>query len=249
MLNIYMAGLIYLNGCDQEVKRAYAPDGTGDDPPHHASLWITAADLDQENWWSGQKISHPVNGDTVFEFRIPEPSTLWFPDDGNAADCYDLDEGLPKLKKKKQDGTEEDFDVDPANAETIAEVTIRGGEIRPRRFKDITVVQWTITAPPTRQITAVIDETGEPRTITVKNPAEVIFANIHDAGAPNPGDHVDVFRKLNSVEAGAVLVSTKARGSVGHLDASIVALNFIRPMAKGEGDTPGCCCPGSVRCF
>ena len=245
MLHVYMAGLVYFTGCDEEVKRAFAPDGRDYDPPHEASLWIAAADVEQDDWWDGEteRISRNVEGTLVIEFRIPHPVTIWFPDQGNVVDCYDLDDGLAKLKKKNEDDSEEEFEIDPETAITIAKVTLRGGELRPRRFKDITVLQWTISNTPTRQITAVRNDTGEPRTITVRDAAEIIFTNIHDVTITAPGDHADVFRQLNPSQGGVSLVSTKAPGSVGHLDSSNVSLNFIRPAVRGEGNTPGCCYP------
>lgn len=245
MIDVYMAGLIYLTGCDEVAKRAFAPDGRDYDPPHYASLWIAEDDVEQDNWWSGatDKQSRSIDGVTVIEFRIPSPAKLWFPDPGDGVDCYDLEDGLAKLKKKNPDDSEEDFEIDPPNAITIAEVAILGGEIRPRRFKDITVLQWTIGDTPTRQITAVLNATGEPRTITVADSAEIVFTNIHDPSIHTPGDHAAVFKKLNPAQAGATLVSKKARGSVGHIDGQNGILNFIRPAARGEGNTPACCYP------
>lgn len=253
---VFMTGLIYLNGCKEAVKRAYAPDGR---PAHQASLWIADDLVASTDWWAEFRISRDVDGVAVTEFRVPGPSDIWFPDINVPMSCVDLDDKLPKLKKKKQNGSEEEFDVDPDIAETIAEVTIRGGRIEPKRFKQIGLVQWTITNPSTLVITAVSKETaGDSRTITLETAtAEVVFSNTHDLFAldekgkdSHAGDHVDLFIKL-SPESNVTVVSKKPSGSVGQLKTDNAILNLMRKTAHTEGDTPGCCCsdtkcPGGV---
>jgi hypothetical protein len=251
MLKVYMTGLIYLNGCDEDVKRAYAPDGTGEEPPHYASLFIAADQIEATDWWSESKISHDKV--VTIEFRIPAPSYIWFPDVGNAVSCIDLDDKLPKLKKKKA-GKDYDFDVDPGTAQAIAQVTIRGGSIQPCRFKNIGLVEWTIAPQSALTITAVKKDGSDSRTIRLKPPAgavaaEVVFANTHDffsvdekGSDPLAGDHVGLFVKL-SPEPDVTVVSKKAPGSVGKLKTDNAILNLMRKNAHTEGDTPNCCTP------
>jgi hypothetical protein len=246
---VFMTGLIYFNGCNEAVKRAYATDAT--ESGHFASLWIDA-DLVEESgtdWWDDSRETHDVDGVDVVEFRIPDPAEIWFPDEGDAMSCIDLDGKLAKLKKKKQDGTEEEFDVSPA-AQAIAEVTLRGGEIRPLRYKNMGLAQWTLAHPPSLAITAVLkDDASESGTITLKTAdAEIVFSNTHnlfdvdkktkeDAHA---GDHVALFIAL-SPEPNVTVVSKKPTGSVGQLKTDNAILNKMRKNAHTEGETPGCC--------
>ncbi|HEX2100406.1 MAG TPA: hypothetical protein VHF69_07075 [Candidatus Synoicihabitans sp.] len=258
MLTVYVAGLIYFNGCKQNVKRMYAPDGTDEKPLHYASLWV-AADLLEENatqWWNGFRHSYAVEGGQVVEFRMPGPAEITFPDLGHSnGTCDDLETKLGKLKKKKQDGTEEDFEIDPATAQTIAEVTIRGGDIRPRRFKETSLVEWTMNNPPTLQITAALkNNPGQSRTITLKPSAggvsaEVVFANTHDLfagdgkGFRDDDDHdVALFKKLNPALAGETLVSKKAQGNAGQLSTANAIIHRLRDFGRfAGGDPPNCC--------
>jgi hypothetical protein len=248
MLKVYLTGLIYFNGCNQDERRVFAPDVRG----HHASLWLEASQLNEgeTQWWTGSRKSRDVEGVQVIEFRIPAPATITFPDEGNTVSCDDLENKLPKLKKKKQDEPDEDFDVDLENAQTIAEVTISGGDIRPLRFNKIGLVQWTIANPSGLQITAELKgNASETGTITLNTgEAEVVFLNTHDLPDEDDevdvlhGNHVALFIKLNP-KSNATVVSQKAKGSADKLknkDAP-AALNFLRKIDFTCGDTPGCC--------
>lgn len=254
MLTVYVAGLVYFNGCKQPVKRMFAPDGTEGEPPHYAFLWI-AADLLEESatqWWDGFSVPRDVDGVAMVEFRIPEPAEISFPD-GDPGTCKDLDNKLPKLKKKQQDGTEENYEVDPATAETIAEATISSGTLTPRRFKNMGLVEWTIANPSTLQITTTLkDNPSDSRTITLKpaaegGPMEVVFANTHDLFGSDTTEVLDddhdlaLFTKLNSALANVTLVSKKAPGSVGQLKTGNPVMNRLRFIKYSGGDPPNCC--------
>ena len=105
MLTVYVAGLIYFNGCEQPVKRMFAPDGTDGEPAHFASLWIDPGMVDESatQWWEGFRNTRTIGGVPMVEFRIPEPAEIVFPDLGSAGSCNDLDNKLSKLKKKEED--------------------------------------------------------------------------------------------------------------------------------------------------
>src|SRR5687768_7334739 len=130
-MRVFMTGLIYLNGCKAEIKRAYAPNGSDYQPPHHASLWVPAGQVDTSATTWADSVEHPRLA--MVEFKIREHSQIVFPDQGVELYCDDLETKLPKLKKKKKDGSEHVFDVEDS-AGAIAEVTIRGGRIEPKRF-------------------------------------------------------------------------------------------------------------------
>ncbi|HUR80779.1 MAG TPA: hypothetical protein VM733_08430 [Thermoanaerobaculia bacterium] len=255
MLTVYVAGLIYFDGCNQPVRHMYAPDGTTGKPVHHASLWV-AADLLEESatqWWAGFRHSHTIAGTPVVEFRMPNPAQIRFPDDGTpGGTCDDLENKLAKLKKKKDDGTEEPYEIDPSNAEIIAEVTINRGNITPRRFKQMTLVEWTIPSPSTLQIiTWLKSDSADSRTITLKPSAagveaEVVFANTHDLSLDNKdlsadGHDLALFKKLNLALGGATLVSKKAPGSVGGPSTEPAIFEALRKMQYSGGDPPNCC--------
>lgn len=249
-MKVFITGLIYFNGCRETVKRAYAPDGRAEG--HFASLWIEANQVKESatEWWSDFRETRRVEGVDVIEFRIPDDAAITFPDEGSSVSCVELDKKLPKLKKKKHDEPEEDFDVDPATAETIAEVTIRGGEIRPRRFKDMGLVQWTIANPSAAQITVALkDVPGQSGIITLETPAqtEIVFSNTHNLFLLNAngheafaGNHVALFIKLNPGSDG-IVVSNKPSGNAGQLKTTNAILNHMRKTAHTEGETPPCC--------
>lgn len=278
MLNVYFTGLIYLNGCNVPDKRAYAPDGRDYDPPHQASLWIAASLIDEDatDWWDGWRFSHQyeVTGGgagkrtvNVVEFRLPDQADISFPDDGHAGTCTDLDDLMPKLKKKKNDGTEEPYVIDPATAETIAEVAIVGGAIQPKRFDQLGFVEWDINSAAPLAITAALkgadgeagsssssesEEEIDSRTITLIDPGngdpiEVVLSNMHTVpdNAKRDilahGDHIPLFVKLNAKEAGAQLVSRKAPGMVGQLRTGNAFISFLKSVGFSDGETPNCC--------
>lgn len=261
MLKVYMTGLIYFNGCEEAVKRAYAPDGRNYPPlpPHQASLFIAASQIEESatQWWPAPDFrkTHTVEGapgDTVIELRLPDPANIWFPDTGNVpATCMDLETKLAKLKKKKHDESEEDFDVDPATAQAIAEVTLRGGSIQPFRVDKNGVVEWTITNHGTLAITAVLKNGSGERTITLKPPApgaaaEVVFANVHDLFLNDrkddlAGSHVGLFLQLNPTLAGVTVISKEPTGRVDRLTTGNAMINYMDRIKWTCGVTPGCC--------
>jgi hypothetical protein len=231
MLNVYMTGVIYFNGCNETDKRVYAPDGTTYTPRHYASLWIAQEDVEGDDWWPEDKIVRPVGGGLAFEYRIPSPVTLSFPGSGDAS-CTGLDGGLSKLKKEDK-GSEVDLEVSP-NPATIAQIPIHGGAIKPRLYKGIRLVGWVIDDAGT-QIAA--ESASESRTITVRNGAEVVFTNIPELPVHGKDSHISLFNQL-TVQPG----SLKANGPTGPanpITGNDAILDRIRFGVLGN--TPGCC--------
>lgn len=252
MLKVYMVGLIYFNGCDEEEKRAFAPDGrvaAFGVRPHFASLWVKA---NQVNLGAGatqwpERQLRSIDGVDVIEFRILEPVEIVFPDQNNPLSCADLDAVMPKLKKdKKKDEDEEYFAIDPVNARTIATVTIGGGRIVPfemKKNKKFGLVEWTIDNPSGLQITA-----GE-RSITLMPgvATEVVFSNIHaiDLNANldtlADDDHIQLFKQLNpALGEGVTLVAHKP-GNLPRAQTNNALLKRLEDAHFTCGETPPCC--------
>ncbi len=250
-----MTGLIYLNGCNGDV-RAYATQAEG----HHASLWVEPDDLNesQTSWWEGlRRDPRSVGKDQmVIEFEIPGPADIKFPGSGEVT-CSGLEDGLPKLKKQKAKQKADDpdepvqaFQVTPGAALTNAEVAVEGGSITPRRFKEVTLVEWTITDPGLAIVVTSRDDPADSRTITLNNAdAEVLFLNMHELPEKHgeqdtrAGDHVHHHQNLNPDPSVTVFaVDAKAPGRVGQL-ASVrsAALNFIRDGGCSCGSSTCCC--------
>ena len=260
MLKVYVVGLVYFDGCNGPERRAYAPDGRTWDPPHFASLWIreSAVNWNATTWESTlhhydvQGGGPPVSGN-VREFRVPDRSTISFPDTIDPVGACNLDAGLPKLKKKQNPGAPEvDFDVDPANAEILAQFRLRGGNIAARRFGPMGLVEWTITNHAALQISVVVNGSSDVQTITISpsaaGDAEVVFANMHvipdDANKDDRASdhHIELLKRLNLANAGVILL-TKPPGSVGQLDTDNLFVRFLRSVGYSDGSTPNCCPP------
>lgn len=248
-MNVYMTGLIYLTGCGKDV-RAYATKAPG----HHASLWIEASALNEAatQWWPDlRREPRVVDKEDVIEFVIPGPAMVRFPGEGKA-DCFNLDDGLPKLqtKKKKKKAGEEDagFEVNPATAVTNAEVEILGGSIRPRSAGSATLVEW-ITEP---GLSIVIEsKTAGSGTITLMTgDADVVFGNMHELPEAhgekdhNRGNHVPYFGYLNPDPTVTVYsVSAKSPGNADPLHGSTSkALKFFSTGGCWCGNGTPCCC-------
>jgi len=175
---------MYFNGCESPAKEALLPNGTQpldyypNIPPHYASVWVEPDDLETDHWWPGQKYRREL-GDTayVWEFRIPEPAIVTFPDQRDApARFHCFEYALPKLKL---DNNEFEVDLDCPNV--IARVLIRGGNLAVYAFKQVASVKWTIKHP---------DEAMEIKadgySITLKRETrEVVFSNNSDLLAPD----------------------------------------------------------------
>lgn len=256
-MKVYVTGVIFFNGCNDAEMGAFAPDGRAGMPeqgipPHEASLWIAEENVADAAWWPGRAGCDNLvgfEGGAMREFRIMDPARIVFPDLNNAKTCEPLDEKLPKLKKKKKNGTTEDFEVDPENAETIARVTIRGGDIKACRFdKKIGVVEWTIPNPSDLQITAILQDGSVAGTITLNDPAaEIIFANAHDLLTdPNrktdflADDHVGLFQKLNP-EADVTVFSEHAKSKAESLHTENRLATHMLRIRFNCGETPPCC--------
>ena len=252
MLTVYVAGLIHFDGCIQPPRIMYAPDGSAGSPPHYASLWVAAdlIDEDETQWWEGFRHSYK-DGDVV-EFRMPNPVEILFPE-GDPGECWEF-EKLSKMKKKdKPDDPEEDFVVNPAAAQTIAKATIGTGDLTPRRFKNMSVVVWTIKNPPMLRITTRLQANpGDSRTITLKPfaegvTAELVFANTHAVFGekqkfpPHDEHDLNLFKKLNPLAADAVLVLKKFPGSVGQLVTDNDVIQELKDIKYAGGDPPNCC--------
>jgi hypothetical protein len=250
MLKVYVVGLIYFDGCDQPQMRAYAPDGRDGEftgIAHNASLWIRASQVVAEttNW--GDRAIHVLDGVPFVEFRITTPSELLFPDENDLLSCTALDAAMPKLKKeKKKDDEEEDFEIDPANALTIARLTIRGGTVVPYEITNKNrsgLVEWRIENPSGSQITA-----GD-RVITLAaGDAEVVFANMHDIPLDAKhdknadDDHIQLFRQLMAPGLRNVVTLRPAKPSkLAEVSTENQYVSFLRMVKYSDGETPPCC--------
>jgi len=252
MLKVYVVGLIYFSGCDEEVKRAFAPDGTVAKfglPQHFASLWIKDTQVDLSagaTQWAERQV-HSISGANVIEFRIPASVELVFPDQGNTLSCDALDAVMPKLKKKKRkDEDPEYFEIDEGGASTIARVTIRGGRLEPfemKKNKKFGLVEWTIDNSSGPEITAGARKIRFAPGVD----AEVVFSNIHTVNLNGidhlaDDDHIQLFRQLlNSEQREAV---TLAAAKVGKLNRSPTNNEFLKALEGSHftcGETPPCC--------
>ena len=254
MLKVYMVGLIYFNGCDELEKRMFAPDGrvgafgVG---PHRASLWINTdlVNIGATAW--PERVAHVIDGVDVIEFQIPNPADIVFPVQNGPVSCDALVAIMPKLKKdkkdKKKDDEDEYFEIDPNHAETIARVTISGGELVPYDIKHgagnfFGLVEWRIVNQSGLAITA------GGRTITLVSGAavEVVFSNIHPVD-PNAkkddlrGDHIQLFRKLNTTLPNNVTLVAHKPANLPDPDTDNVVIQGLRGAQFTCGVTPPCC--------
>jgi hypothetical protein len=257
MLKVFMVGLIYFDGCDEEVMHAYAPDGRVAKfgvVPHFASLWIQADQVNTDATVWPERETHSIDGVPVIEFRIPDPTEIVFPVGDDQLSCAALDAVMPKLTAEKKNAKDEYFEIDPDNALTIATVTIPGGELVPYDLKNkwSGVVEWRIANPSGLEITAeiTVESTTEEWTIVLKADvdAEVVLSNIHNIPLNASHDslrsknHVQLFKQLNlGLGDDVTLVSHRPGPPLSQLVTNNKYLGFLRLVDFTCGDTPPCC--------
>lgn len=248
-MKVYMGGLIYLTGCGGDVH-AYAPYGPG----HHASLWVDAEALneDQTTWWPElRRAPRTVGHAEVIEFVIPRPAVVAFPGAGQT-DCRDIEDALPKLKKKKRrtgplDEAEEEFHVDPDNAQTNAVVALQGGFLTAGRAGNFGLIEWTITDAGVAIVVARGNDSG---TITLNDDDEaVMFLNSHALPEGHGerdllrGEHVGLFRNLNpEPDMNVYAVAAKEPGRVRQFASSWPPGMFVVNSGCTCGNGTPCCC-------
>lgn len=250
-MNVYMIGAVYFNGCADEEKRAFAPDGRKFNPRHVASLWVADEVLDRKatTWWPYHAFWHPVL--RVTEFRIPEPVRIVFPDGpGFSADCHTLERTLPKLHKEKG-GVSKEFTVNPKKARTIAEMAINSGYVKGGQLQDMTLAQWTIDRPAI-PITITVVSQKDPKdsrqiALEASAAAEIVFSNSHHLltetnteHARQYRGHAGVFKQLNP--DGMTVVAKPAV----ELNPMTIPSAFLNAFAKicQCSDNPCCCKTG-----
>ena len=251
MLKVYMVGLIYFNGCDEPVKRMFAPDGRVGAfgiIPHFASLWIRADQVQDGTQWPEQ-VTRFIGGVSMTEFRIPEPSEIVFPVQSGTVACDALDALMPKLKKdKKKDEDEEYFEIDPDHANTIATVPIRGGALVPYDIKHGTgnffgLVEWTIVNESGREIRAGVRRIA----LVPEVETEVVFSNIHNvdpnAKKDNLADrnHIQLFKQLNTTLPPNVTLVSHKPVNLPDPDTDNVVVKGLQGAQYTCGVTPPCC--------
>lgn len=191
MLTVHMAGLMYFHGCSIDDKKALLPDGRGGSgkiPPHYASIWVEHDQLDDDDWWPGEKYTHDVivedeQGNEIevqiHEFRIAEPAVVRFPDEGkDPARFVNLESTLPKLQE-----IDKSFEIDLDTPATIATIPIRGGSLTTYLFGEVGIVQWTI--PDSRAMVIEAEAGKNTWTISLKRDSgrfgtEIVVANTSD---------------------------------------------------------------------
>ncbi|HEY0371670.1 MAG TPA: hypothetical protein VGD79_06690 [Thermoanaerobaculia bacterium] len=245
-MKVYVIGAVYFNGCREEKKRAFAPDGEHFNPPHYASLWVSDAHLDRSatTWWPYRSYWHSDLGAT--EFRIPEAVDIAFPDGNGGANCQSLETTLAKLRKEK-DGQTFEFEVDERRARAIARVEIHGGTIEGGTFDGMGVAEWTIDSPSGRVIS--VEPHGDKKRAWQiglnGNDAEVVFSNMHHQITDAPGQHTHyrdraaIFRELSGDGADATIAVALPTAPRNVMVADPVVRHFAH--ICNCSDKPCCC--------
>ncbi|SRR5216684_1536579 len=187
MYTVNFVGLNYFNACTAGEKKVLIPNGTrggGHIPTHYASLFIEAAHVDSDDWWSNQRFRRRIRLEVklgefrtvdVIEFRIPKKVKLTFNCSDETFSNVNLEDGLPKLQAATG------FKLDSIGADTIAEVPIPGGAIEAFRFGSSALVRWLIEKHHD-PITITARDGDETRHVTLKEsygqlPTEIVLSN------------------------------------------------------------------------
>jgi hypothetical protein len=252
---------MYFSGCESPAKEALLPDGTQPPkeyptiPPHYASIWVEADDLETDNWWPEQKRKRTLvfnNSDGVketayvWEFRIPELAHVTFPDLGDApARFHCFEYALPKLKLDNNH-----FEVDLDKPNVIARVSIRGGNLAVYVFKQVASVKWTIKHPDDP-----MEIKADGYSITLKRQTrEVVFSNNSDlldpkyqgghdcSSAADPDNHFYLYSQIEKRRDGRGLVIPCYRHD---LEPLWYHHSYFRRLQGGPLNDSGCtgtCC-------
>jgi hypothetical protein len=198
MLTIDFVGLIYFNVCHGDEKQVLLPDGSQGDfgiEPHFASLFVEPAALERDDWWPDARKVRTVRvvnnaGDDVvtdlIEFRIDHPrADVSFSLKAEPpVDITNLPAFLTSLQTLNPH-----FQPDLKHGETAAQAQITCGTLAVLAFQGSGVVQWT-TGTQAGPFTITAASGRDRKTLTVKDGAEVVFANLPDLlGAPASDAH------------------------------------------------------------
>jgi hypothetical protein len=199
MPTYYLAGVMYINGCEGNDQRVLIPDGRNDSKiqlPLKASILVAKADWQGDTFGTeAQDRGLTVDGQSK-EFRecfLTKRSRISVPHAGGAQ-CLKLDTGLPRAQNAG-------FNPDLVTPDTVAEIELNGGTVTARSLAGVPIVEWlpgkrndglreeepiTITA-------TLLDEQRQPtavtQTLTVSHDAAVVFVHSNDLFAvPDDGD-------------------------------------------------------------
>jgi hypothetical protein len=249
MPKYYLAGLMYINGCEGNDQRVLIPDG--DDRnikrPLDATILVAKKDCKEGDTFGKRrerKLTVDGQEKEFYEFFLKKRSRITVPHSGTVQ-CSNLDTGLPRAQDA---GFEPDLD----NPETVAEIDLNSGSVTARSLAGIPIVEWvpgerndglehdepiTITA-------TLLDKDRKPtdkqEMLTVTHDASVVFLQSLDVFAEADEDDDDKDKETDP-KSGS---NEKAPPNRKYLDRAALytkisrGRNPVDPVKLGDHDVP-----------
>lgn len=181
---------------DNGTRHAFLPDGRAPGAgiePHAASIRVSSADLLDANGWSGS-----VSGESV-TFELPPCSIeLEGASAPGALDTSMHDNRLPQLRQ-----IDPNFEIDPANVQTIARLHLRRGALTAYSIPGGTAAISQLDVPHDGDVHVTVkphDGTDE-RLLRFRPGTEVVIANMALSGYLNGPTHNNHFKLYETLSA------------------------------------------------
>lgn len=180
---------------DNGTRHAFLPDGRspGDGiEPHYASIRVASADVLDSNGWSGS-----VSGNSV-TFELP-PCSIELEGAGTPGtlDTSLHDNRLPQLRQ-----IDPNFEIDPANVQTIARLHLRQGALTAYSIPGGTAAISQLDVPHDGDVLVTVKprDGSAGRVLRFRPGTEVVIANMSQSGylnGPSYNNHFKIYEKLS----------------------------------------------------
>lgn len=247
-------GLINFFGDSSDEKLLLLPDGTNPAdpriPPHTANIFVIDPQVaDSTNWpEEPDPITQHIN---VARFAINTPSTITFSGQeatgkrGSLAISRD-DVLVPRLK-----AIDDKIDIQPEDAATIAQIPINTGTLSAFLLgKGSIVAQLTVKYNDLLTITATPANGGPPKTLILRDGAEIVIANTSKIGDPKPPEdvsHFSLYGQLDRKRDGSRLVEPTPSTDLDQMPSAHPYIAFLRD-SEGHLPMPGCSVSNCCHC-
>jgi hypothetical protein len=254
-----LVGLINFFDLGRDGKLLLIPDGTnppgpGHIPQHFAGIFVLARQVLTHAEWPSADDDPDLQQAGVLHLPISEPCTISISGMSNGVvESTEHDRLVPVLKR-----IDPNFDIVPAQAETIAQIPIHQGKFEAFVFgRDSVVSQLTIAMPaydPVAQQGSVMTiqataADGSTKAFILSDGAEIVIANISKLGTAagaveHPEDsHFRIYSKLDVARRADGLIEPRPNASLEQIASAHPYLSLLRDRA-GEFPSPGCSVTG-----
>lgn len=249
---IDFVGLINFFGDTSDEKLLLLPDGRNPPdnriPPHFANIFVISPQVVDSSTWAVEADA-VMQSISVSRFAISSPSTITLSaQQANAGrgrlTISQQDALVPRLKQIDQA-----IEIEPDRAATIARIPINYGTLSAFILgRESVVAQLHVPHNDLLTITATPDDGSTPKTLILRNGAEIVLSNTSQIGGPKPANeisHFHLYGQLDVNRDGSRLDEPTPSAELDQLASAHPYVAFLRD-SEGHIPLPGCsitnCC-------